>query len=100
TDTGDLPYYGDSDDARGFLISANDSPLAVVLELGAALTRDRELLRGLREPTRAARVLVPADAASEEELNSLRSGSKTQEALICADGGWAIVEASGYRVLM
>jgi hypothetical protein len=59
TPSGDLPWYGDSDDARGFVVSEEDSPLEVTMQLAGLLFAEPRWLRFRRAPTEAARALVP-----------------------------------------
>jgi hypothetical protein len=59
TSSGDLPWYGDSDDARGFVVSEADSPLEVTMQLAGLLFAEPRWLRFRTTPTEAARALVP-----------------------------------------
>jgi hypothetical protein len=59
TPSGDLPWYGDSDDARGFVVSENDSALEVTTQLAGLLFDEPRWLRFCKMPTAAARALVP-----------------------------------------
>lgn len=59
TSSGDLPWYGDSDDARGFVLSENDSGLEVTMQLAGLLFDEPRWLRFGKTPTQAARALVP-----------------------------------------
>jgi hypothetical protein len=59
TSSGDLPWYGDSDDARGFVVSEEDSPLEVTMQLAGLLFAESRWLRFRSGPTEAARVLAP-----------------------------------------
>jgi Heparinase II/III-like protein/Heparinase II/III N-terminus len=59
TSSGDLPWYGDSDDARGFVVSEEDSPLEVTMQLAGLLFGESRWLRFRSGPTEAARALVP-----------------------------------------
>jgi hypothetical protein len=59
TSGGDLPWYGDSDDARGFVLSEDDSGLEVTMQLAGLLFSEPQWLRFGKTPTAAARALVP-----------------------------------------
>lgn len=59
TDAGNLTWYGDSDDARGFLLSPNEEALTVTMQLGELLFQDARLSRFSKELTCAARALIP-----------------------------------------
>lgn len=64
TSSGDLPWYGDSDDARGFLVSEAESALEVTMQLAGLLFAEPAWLRFRNAPTEAARALVPDLLAS------------------------------------
>jgi hypothetical protein len=59
TSSGDLPCYGDSDDARGFMLSEDESALEVTMQLVGLLFVEPQWLRFRSTPTVAARALVP-----------------------------------------
>jgi hypothetical protein len=59
TSSGDLPWYGDSDDARGFILSENESGLEVTMQLAGLLFNEPRWLRFGKGATQAARALVP-----------------------------------------
>lgn len=59
TSTGDLPWYGDSDDARGFLFSEGETALEVTTQLAGLLFDEPAWLRFRTAPTQAARALLP-----------------------------------------
>jgi hypothetical protein len=59
TSSGDLPWYGDSDDARGFVVSEEDSPLEVTMQLAGLLFAEPRWLRFRSTATEAVRALVP-----------------------------------------
>lgn len=59
TAKGDLPRYGDSDDARGFLFSEQESSLCVTMQLAGLVFDEPTWLRFANLPTAAARALVP-----------------------------------------
>ncbi len=70
TSAGDLPWYGDSDDARGFVLSEDESGLEVNMQLAGLLFGESQWLRFGTTPTAAARALVP------DLLPNLESGLK------------------------
>lgn len=59
TSSGDLPWYGDSDDARGFVLSEGESALEVVMQLAGLLFAEPQWLRFSKTATAATRALVP-----------------------------------------
>lgn len=59
TSSGDLPWFGDSDDARGFLLSEGETALQVSTQLAGLLFHEPAWLRFSASPTQAARALVP-----------------------------------------
>jgi hypothetical protein len=59
TSSGDLPWYGDSDDARGFVVSEDESALEVTMQLAGLLFAEPRWLRFRSTATEAARALVP-----------------------------------------
>jgi hypothetical protein len=59
TSTGNLPWYGDSDDARGFVLSEDESGLEVTMQLAGLLLSEPRWLRFRKTATGAARALAP-----------------------------------------
>ncbi len=59
TSSGDLPWYGDSDDARGFVVSEGESGLQVTMQLAGLLFAEPRWLRFRSTATPAAQALVP-----------------------------------------
>ncbi|MGB6258538.1 MAG: alginate lyase family protein [Candidatus Sulfotelmatobacter sp.] len=59
TSSADLPWYGDSDDARGFVLSEEESALEVTMQLAGLFFAEPRWLRFRATPTEAARALVP-----------------------------------------
>jgi hypothetical protein len=59
TSAGDLPWYGDSDDARGFVVSERESGLEVAMQLSGLLFQGPQWLPLSRKATAAALALVP-----------------------------------------
>jgi hypothetical protein len=94
TPTGDLPWYGDSDDGRGFLFSKEESPLAVTTQLGALLFDDASLWRFSKGLTAATRALIPSATPA------LAEGKRACSELF-QDGGMAAVDThDGSRKLV
>jgi len=60
TAKGDLPWFGDSDDGRGFLCSSHESNLQVVMDLGGLWFRQPRWLELAGHRTSASRALLPA----------------------------------------
>jgi hypothetical protein len=96
TSSGDLPWYGDSDDARGFLLSEADSSLRVTMQLAALLFDEPRWLRSQRRPTAAAKALVPDLVAN---LTHEVQGSFTPRELF-GDAGLACVRTSDERICL
>jgi len=59
TSSGDLPWYGDSDDARGFVVSEGESGLQVTMQLAGLLFAEPRWLRFRSTATPAAQAVVP-----------------------------------------
>jgi hypothetical protein len=59
TSRGDLPWYGDSDDARGFVLSEDETALEVTMQLAGLLFAEPRWFRFSSRTTEAARALVP-----------------------------------------
>ena len=98
TSGGDLPWYGDSDDARGFVLSEDESGLEVTMQLAGLLFGEPQWLRFGATPTAAARALVP------DLLPSVDSGLKRAEPAreLFPDAGLACVRShdDSVRLLM
>ena len=98
TASGDLPWYGDSDDARGFLLSQDETSLEVTMQLAGLLFDQPRWLRFRRSATVATRALVP------ELLPKLNQDShRTYTRPDCfPNAGFACVDAydSSVRLLM
>ena len=76
TPAGDLPWYGDSDDARGFVFAQAESALEVTTQLGGLLFDEPAWLRFRGRPTAAAQALVP-DLLSRAALLRPTRGVRT-----------------------
>ena len=96
TSGGDLPWYGDSDDARGFLLSEDENALEVTTQLAGLLFEESRWLRFRRTPTAAATALVP-DLVSR--LNQEIEGSFASRELF-ADAGLACVRTHDESVCL
>lgn len=59
TSSGDLPWYGDSDDARGFVLSERESGFEVTTQLAGLIFNRPEWLRFCPLPTSASKALIP-----------------------------------------
>jgi len=90
---GDLPWYGDSDDARGFVLSEDESGLEVTTQLAGLLFNEPRWLRFSRGATQAARALVPDLVADFDrvELASTEPCSKPSATHLFSDAGLASV---------
>jgi hypothetical protein len=102
TPGGDLPWYGDSDDARGFVISEGETGLQVVMQLSGLLFNEPEWLRFTETPTATAQALVP-DLLSQLTRTAnpaAQSPSKpaTQEKELFSDAGLACVHSSDEHI--
>jgi hypothetical protein len=95
TCSGELPLYGDSDDARGFIVSNRDSSLHVILELAGRLFQEPAFLEAVPEPTAAAGVLLPPGGAPEAARARNSHG-----AFVCEDGGIAVLDGHGWKLVM
>jgi len=94
TAAGDLPWFGDSDDARGFLCSPSPNNLHVVMELGGLLFREPAFLRfSTGAPTVASQALLAEKAQCIDELRRRPATTETRSLFeqggigILADGG-------------
>jgi hypothetical protein len=98
TAAGDLPWYGDSDDARGFLFSQNESALEVTTQLGGLLFDEPAWLRFRTMPTAAAEALIP-DLLGGLTVQSPHSDPVCE---LFKDGGLASVrsDTGAIRLLM
>jgi hypothetical protein len=94
TSTGDLPWYGDSDDARGFLFSEGETALEVTTQLAGLLFDEPAWLRFRTAPTQAARALVP-DLVPKLD-HSARAGFPPRE--LFADAGMACVRTNDGKI--
>jgi Heparinase II/III-like protein/Heparinase II/III N-terminus len=93
--SGDLPWYGDSDDARGFVLSEEQSGLEVTMQLAGLLFTQPQWLRFCKTPIEAAKALVP-DLISNLGQTSLGQTSPTpaKPRELFSDAGLACVRTS------
>jgi hypothetical protein len=87
TPQGDLPWYGDSDDSRGFVFSTAESSLAVTTQLGGLLFNDSSLCRFSGQLTAATRALLPKVPAVSTITAPLCAHNR-----LFREGGVAVVE--------
>lgn len=99
TVSGDLPWYGDSDDARGFLLAEGESGLEVVMQLAGLLFSEPEWLRFRPTPTSAALALLPDLVANLDRVTA-QTPAKTGK--LFPDAGLACLrsEDGNVRLLM
>lgn len=95
TDKGDLPMYGDSDDARGFLLSYKDSQLKTVLDVGARLLGDSSFAGHLVEDTVAGAILAPQAQKAPVEAPPQRACGMH----VFPEGGYIAVASQSSRLL-
>jgi Heparinase II/III-like protein/Heparinase II/III N-terminus len=88
TADGDLPWYGDSDDARGFVLSENESSLAVTMQLAALAFDEPRWLRFCPLPTAAARAFLPQTLGRLEQTQTARPPDSAE---LFPDAGLACV---------
>jgi hypothetical protein len=94
TPTGDLPSYGDSDEARGFVLAQGETALEVTTQLGGLLFDEPAWLRFRTRPTAAARALVP------DLLGALHRPAKSskQRRELFREGGLACIRSDDGRI--
>jgi hypothetical protein len=98
TSSGDLPWYGDSDDARGFVVSEGETGLQVAMQLSGLLFNEPEWLRFSNEPTAAAQALVPDLTAHLTQNLSLAAQSASKPKELFPDAGLASVRSDDEQV--
>ena len=98
TASGDLPWYGDSDDARGFVASEGESSLQVAMQLAGLLFAEPQWLSFSKTPTAAARALVPDLLANLQHAAQPRAAARD----LFPDAGLACVRGQdeSVRLLM
>jgi len=95
TRTGDLPFYGDSDEGRGFLVSNQDSSFHVVMELAGRLLKEPEFLGIVTKATVAARALLPATPEAAPPQSRGRQRGSVYRA-----GGIAVLNGIDFKLVM
>jgi hypothetical protein len=100
TDGGDLPWFGDSDDARGFLFSLFPNNLRTVMELGALLFREPAFLRfSSGTASVASQALLAEQAQHLEDLR--RSPATTNTRALFEQAGLGILaDGRGSKLVM
>jgi hypothetical protein len=91
TASGDLPWYGDSDDARGFVLSEGESGLEVVMQLAGLLFAEPQWLRFRPMPTAPALALVP-DLVANLDRVAAPTAAKPRE--LFPDAGLACLRSN------
>ncbi|WP_148210185.1 heparinase II/III family protein [Candidatus Korobacter versatilis] len=97
TKSGDLPWFGDSDDARGFLFSPNESELQAVMSLGAGLFDDERYLSFAPRGTVASKALL---GPATEPIVRRASTPQVGTAELLREGGIAVIQADDWKVVM
>jgi hypothetical protein len=99
TSSGDLPWYGDSDDARGFVLSEGESGLEVAMQLAGLLFGEPQWLRFRKTPTAATLALVP-DLIANLDGATAQTSAKPRE--LFPDAGLACLRSNdeSVRLLM
>lgn len=98
TPAGQLPWFGDSDDARGFLTSVNDDALAVVMQLGGQVFAEPRFLRFAPRVTAATLALMP-DARTRAPMQE--SPVVPQPAVQwMPEGGIAIIQNGDWKLVL
>jgi hypothetical protein len=96
---GELPLYGDSDDARGFLFSEHESALEVVMQLGALFFKEPRFARRSPRLTAAAQALMPSACEQLHELAAVNTGHQTRSDLF-RDAGIAVIDGVDCKLVM
>jgi hypothetical protein len=99
TSSGDLPWYGDSDDARGFVLSEGESGVEVAMQLAGLFFAEPQWLRFRKTPTAAALALVP-DLLANLDRAAAQNPAKPRE--LFPDAGFACMRSNheDVRLLM
>jgi len=95
TATGDLPWYGDSDDARGFVLSETENSFEITTQLAGLLFNRPEWLRFRQEPACAAKALIP-DLIADAPVACIESSPRE----MFADAGLACLRSNDGSVRM
>jgi len=98
TPAGDLPWFGDSDDARGFVASTHENAFQVVMQLGGMLFDEPRFTQFAPEITATGRALMPSDCA---KLATLKNASSTvTDTKFLPEGGIAVVQQDDWKLVM
>jgi hypothetical protein len=106
TSSGDLPWYGDSDDARGFVLSEDESGLEVAMQLAGLLFAEPRWLRFRTTPTSAALALLPELVTNREQIETSAasifpaSGNRSEawSSRVFPDAGLACIQSDDQNV--
>jgi hypothetical protein len=98
TPAGALPWFGDSDDGRGFLLSSYESNIRVVMDLGGRLFREPAWLRFSESPTVASRALLTATVERASKAHQLRS--RRNHGLFAEAGIGVLDDGKGAKLIM
>jgi hypothetical protein len=96
TPSGDLPWYGDSDDARGFVASDGESALEVCMELAGLLFAEPRWRRFRKTPTAAALALVPDLLENVDQVAQVPSAPRD----LFPDAGLTCLHTADERVAL
>lgn len=98
TPSGDLPWYGDSDDARGFVLSEEENGFEVTMQLAGLLFAQPNWLAFSRQTTVAARALVPELIPSIAAKRSSAAPTSAKPRELFPDAGLACVQSNDGNV--
>ncbi len=98
TPTGDLPWFGDSDDARGFVFSQDDDALPVVMQLGALVFNEPRFAAFAPGVTAAAQALMPSECR-KLNVGEVAPMPRTTTRFL-RDGGIAVIPCGDWKLVM
>jgi hypothetical protein len=98
TPTGAVPWFGDSDDGRGFLCSAQESNIQVLMDLGGLLFDEPEWLQFSGSRTSASLALLPAPVQGASTGRQFRSC--TSRGLFKEAGIGVLDDGNGTKLIM
>src|SRR5947199_4276466 len=93
----DLPWFGDSDDGRGFLCSPHETNLQVVMDLGGLLFSQPQWLDLASHHTSASRALLPV---LDQRRPSLGATTITKPGLFKEAGIGVLEGRNGAKLIM
>jgi hypothetical protein len=99
TPAGELPLYGDSDDARGFVYSEHESALEVVMQLGALFFEEPRFARRSPRLTAAAQALLPSACGQLAKLAATHTPGAGGSDLF-RDAGVAVIDGYHGKLVM